>query len=160
MSDELRKAEILFELGRHAAARDLLGPLVAAEPDYGMAWAFLGYAWSQDGEPTRALEAARTALRVEPDNLFAWKIIVLAENQLRERADTEQAAAARSDRALRAADRCVELDPMSADCALHLDPGCAEALPTPSKPPPGGWPTENPWPPRPYLTPAPLRPGD
>ncbi|MEV0543457.1 tetratricopeptide repeat protein [Nocardia salmonicida] len=116
MSDQLHKAEILIDLRREAAARDLLGPLLAAEPDNGTAWALLAYAWAREGEAVPAAEAARTALRIEPVNLFAWKVTVLAENQLGAAAANREIAAAHSDRALWAADRCVDLDPMSAEC--------------------------------------------
>lgn len=114
----LDRAAALIELGRFEAARAELAPVLAAEPDNSEAHAQLAYAWLRSGESATAADSARTALRLHPDNLFAWKLLALSEHGLfGELYDTDRTAAlAHEDEAARAGYRCVELDPWSAEC--------------------------------------------
>ncbi|MGW4632624.1 tetratricopeptide repeat protein, partial [Nocardia sp. NPDC004415] len=116
--DQLARAAVLIDLGRYDAAADALAPLLATDPDNSDAHAYLAYARVRAGEDTAAAGSARTALRLRPDNVFAWKLLVLAELELW-RAD-EPARTAHLDAARDAAERCVELEPWSPEChRLH-----------------------------------------
>ncbi|MEV6219480.1 tetratricopeptide repeat protein [Nocardia sp. NPDC051833] len=119
MSDHhLDRAAALIDLGRFEAARAELAPLLAAEPDNGDAHAQLAYSWLRSGDTATAAESARTALRLDPENVFAWKLLALSEHGLLgELYESDRPAAlAHEDAATRAASRCVELDPWSAEC--------------------------------------------
>ncbi|MGW5923396.1 tetratricopeptide repeat protein [Nocardia fluminea] len=114
---QLDRAAALIDLGRFEAARAELAPVLAAEPDNSDAHAQLAYSWLRSGVNAAATDAARAALRSHPGNVFAWRILALSEyGLLGERVDADPTAAtAHADEAVRAARRCVELDPWSAD---------------------------------------------
>ncbi|MFI6225569.1 tetratricopeptide repeat protein [Nocardia salmonicida] len=114
---QLDRAAALIDLGRFEAARAELAPVLATEPDNSDAHAQLAYSWLRSGVNAAATDAARAALRSHPGNVFAWRILALGEyGLLGERVDADPTAAtAHADEAVRAARRCVELDPWSAD---------------------------------------------
>ncbi|MFD4428003.1 tetratricopeptide repeat protein [Nocardia sp. NPDC058497] len=132
MSEEqLDKVKILIDLGRYEAARTMLAPMLAAEPDSSQAHAHLAYSWLRPGRYAEAVESVRTALRLDPVNLFPWKLLAIGEHGLMRACIAVGAdGAEHDDAALAAARRCVELDPWSAEChrllattLMHRDRG-------------------------------------
>ncbi len=91
---------------------------MGAEPDDSTAHAYVSYALLRADRADEAGASARTALRLQPDNLFAWKLIVLSEQALWRACDPGFAdiRLEHHEAALAAADRCVELDPWSPEC--------------------------------------------
>ena len=75
---------------KHAAARDCLEGAVAKSPTYATAWAMLAYLYADEvrfafnprpGEPTaiaRSLDAARKAVKLEPENARALQALMTA----------------------------------------------------------------------------------
>ncbi|MFE6923897.1 tetratricopeptide repeat protein [Nocardia sp. NPDC057663] len=115
---QLDRAAALIDLGRFEAARAELAPVLAAEPDNSDAHAQLSYSWLRSGANATAAESARTALRLHPENVFAWKLLGLSEHGLHgELVESDPTAALdHEEAAVHAASRCVELDPWSAEC--------------------------------------------
>ncbi|MFD4444162.1 tetratricopeptide repeat protein [Nocardia sp. NPDC058519] len=112
------RAIVLVKLGRLDAAREVLGRILAAEPDNGEARTVLAFTWSQSGDHSRAAESARETLHRYPEHLPAWKLLATAENALSESfADADpRLCAEHEDAAVRASQRCLELDPFDAGC--------------------------------------------
>ncbi|WP_336086038.1 tetratricopeptide repeat protein [Nocardia sp. SSK8] len=113
----LDRAATLIDLGRFDAARAELAPLLAAEPDNSDAHAQLAYSWLRSGENATAADSARTALRLDPDNVFAWTLLAMSEHGLlADLYESDREAALRHEEAaVRAAERGVELDSWSAE---------------------------------------------
>ncbi|MGS2811428.1 tetratricopeptide repeat protein [Nocardia sp. MW-W600-9] len=106
----LERAQILCDLGRNSAARELLGPASASEPDNAEIHAMLGYAWLRDNELFPAREAARTALGHDPTNVFALRVLAICDNELADRATDLRLRAHHTEAAIATAIRAVELD--------------------------------------------------
>ncbi|MEU4600009.1 hypothetical protein [Nocardia sp. NPDC023988] len=114
----LDRAAVLIELDRLEAARAELAALLASEPDNADAHAQVAHTWLRSADFATASAAARTALRHDPDHLFAWILLALSEHGLFDRLiDTDRIAAiAHQDEAVRAAHTAVDLNPWSAEC--------------------------------------------
>ncbi|MGW4530082.1 tetratricopeptide repeat protein [Nocardia sp. NPDC004340] len=110
MSEKIEKARVLADLGRFEAAREMLGEVLAGDPEDPEALADMANLAYRAGEYERALEFAGTAMRVVPDEPFVWRVRALAELQL-SRAAAGDEGAQRRVRALAAARRAVELEP-------------------------------------------------
>ncbi|WP_181700926.1 hypothetical protein [Nocardia sp. GTS18] len=129
----LDRAVVLVELDRLEAARAELAALLAVEPDNADAHAHVAHTWLRSADFATASAAARTALRHDPEHLFAWVLLALSEHGLFDRlTDTDRVAAlAHQDEAVRAAYTCVDLNPWSAEChrvlAVVLAPRDREA---------------------------------
>ncbi len=106
----LERAQILCDLGRNSAARELLGPASASEPDNAAIHAMLGYAWLRDNALLPAREAARTALRHDPTSVFALRILATCESELADRATDPRLSAHHTESAIATAVRAVELE--------------------------------------------------
>lgn len=118
----LDRAAALIDLGRFEAARAELAPVLAAEPDNPDAHAQLAYAWLRSGDHAATVDAARTALRLDPAHVFGWKLLAMGEHGLfGAHYDSDRAAAlAHGAAAMRAAERSVELDPWQTECHRTL----------------------------------------
>ncbi|MEV0686547.1 hypothetical protein AB0I35_22020 [Nocardia sp. NPDC050378] len=129
----LDRAVVLVELDRLEAARAELAAVLAVEPDNADAHAHVAHTWLRSADFATASAAARTALRHDPEHLFAWVLLALSEQGLFDRlADTDRIAAlVHQDEAVRAAYTCVDLNPWSAEChrvlAVVLAPRDREA---------------------------------
>jgi tetratricopeptide (TPR) repeat protein len=99
------RAAALCDLGRPAAARDALLPLLAREPEHAGAHHVLAHALLGLGDHAGALVAARTTAALLPDDA--------RPHQLASRALT---GLGRHREAVAAADRAVELDPGNSYC--------------------------------------------
>jgi cellulose synthase operon protein C len=104
-----RLASLLLDAADYSTAESVLNKLIAAEPDY--AWPrhlLYGLARSRNQNP-QCLTLARDLVRIEPSNAVAFAM--LAESLM---------AASRSDEAISAIRRALQLDPASTFAANHL----------------------------------------
>ncbi|MFE3797280.1 tetratricopeptide repeat protein [Nocardia tengchongensis] len=114
MSEKIEKARVLADLGRYDGAREMLGEVLASEPEHPVALAEMASLAYREGEYGRALEFAGAALRVSPDEVFVWRVRALAELQAARGLSGDAAVEGRG-RAVAAARRAVELEPEDAD---------------------------------------------
>lgn len=79
--DVLRTASACINLGQHTQARELLAPLLRAQPDCAEALRLLGVSFSRTGEFSRAQSMLRKYLRVRQDDTDTLLLLcrVLAE---------------------------------------------------------------------------------
>ncbi|WP_327143239.1 tetratricopeptide repeat protein [Nocardia sp. NBC_01327] len=116
MDGRIAKARVLMELGRFAGARELLGEVLAGDPENAVALADMAEVAFRLREYARALEFSAAALRRTPEDTFVWRVRALAELALARDASSgpvvvrEHRAAA-----VAAARRAVEIDPENAD---------------------------------------------
>ncbi|MET9489410.1 tetratricopeptide repeat protein [Nocardia sp. NPDC006630] len=116
MDGRIAKARVLMELGRFAGARELLGEVLAGDPENAVALADMAEVAFRLREYGRALEFSAAALRRTPEDTFVWRVRALAELALARDASLgpvvvrEHRAAA-----VAAARRAVEIDPENAD---------------------------------------------
>lgn len=96
----LTRAEMLIDLQRWSEACELLGSLVAADPDDAPAWNLLARAQLGAGRPERALAAAENAASLEPTHPAPQHMISIVLGQM-----------GRSDEAVTAAREAVRLAP-------------------------------------------------
>ncbi|WP_157574357.1 tetratricopeptide repeat protein [Nocardia jejuensis] len=132
MDSKIDKAWVLMDLGRLEGAREMLGEVLAGDPENALALAVMAEVALRMREPERALEYSATALRLMPDSTFVWRIRALAEGQVA--SGTEDPVLVREcrGRALDAAQRAVDLDPDDVDnlrilaaTQRHSDPDAA-----------------------------------
>ncbi|MEV6063949.1 tetratricopeptide repeat protein [Nocardia asteroides] len=119
-----KRARILCDLGRNSAARELLGPALASEPDNARLHAMLGYAWLRDKKPLPAREATRIALRHDPTDVFALWVLATCENELAYLARDPHLRAHHTGAAIATAIRTVELGRDQADSHRLLAQVC------------------------------------
>lgn len=97
----LDRAEALHDLGRFAQAAALVGAHLAEHPDDGRALILLARCRRSLGDPAGALRCVDEALRVAPDDTYAWLVRVDTLTKLGRFAEAEQAA-----------HRCIALSPL------------------------------------------------
>jgi predicted Zn-dependent protease len=68
---QLAHADCLLATGKPQQARQLLGVLIRDHPGQARLWLFLAVAWEACGDTPRALNCARRAGELEPDNVEA-----------------------------------------------------------------------------------------
>ncbi len=72
------RTQALMRLGRRAEAAATIGENLARDPDNATTQANAGWRYLETGDPRRALEHFREALRIEPDNSWARRGIIEA----------------------------------------------------------------------------------
>ncbi|HEY5032186.1 MAG TPA: tetratricopeptide repeat protein [Actinomycetes bacterium] len=94
-SDEaaiMAKAGNLMDLGRYAAARETLAPLLARPTSNAQAWCLVGSCEIRLNEPQRALRAAEYALTLDPDSEWAHRVRSASLLRLGRRRESIEAA--------------------------------------------------------------------
>ncbi|MCU1645174.1 MAG: hypothetical protein JWN03_5449 [Nocardia sp.] len=116
MDGRVAKARVLMELGRFAGAREMLGEVLAGDPENAVALADMAEVAFRLREYGQALEFSAAALRQTPEDTFVWRVRALAELALARDA-TLGPVVVREHRAaaVAAARRAVEIDPENAD---------------------------------------------
>jgi Flp pilus assembly protein TadD len=112
---ELQRASALCDLRRYEEASEKLARVLAAAPDEGGGWCLLARARLGCGDNTGALEAARKALTLLPEEEWPHKLTSIALLHL-----------GHNEEAIGAARECVRLAPMFWQAHAHL----AETLAT------------------------------
>src|SRR5690606_17548718 len=100
MDPRIVRAQHLLDVDRPQEAAAALTELLAEEPEHPEALALLAFASLEAGAVAEALEQARTAVRVAPDNALPWLALGHAALRAKDRG-----------RALGAAERVIELAP-------------------------------------------------
>lgn len=104
MDKHFQRALVLLEQSRHDLAERELRQALAADPDHGMAHAYLALCLAERDELTQATEEARTAIRLAPE----WPVAHATLAQVLARRN-------RHDEAVTAIQEALRLDPADAD---------------------------------------------
>ncbi len=102
--ESLARAQALVDMGRYRAALDELSAALQSDPTNPRAWCLKANAHLGVGEPSKASDAARSALRTRPDDEWALRLLALASSRI----------PGAHDAALSAARRAVAVAPRSA----------------------------------------------
>jgi tetratricopeptide (TPR) repeat protein len=79
--DQLQRAKVMIDVGRFPDAITLLAPVIAAEPDNGVAWSLLAQAQIGADKPAAALAAANRAGELSPDTAWPHRLRSVAQRQ-------------------------------------------------------------------------------
>ncbi|WP_330183912.1 tetratricopeptide repeat protein [Nocardia sp. NBC_01503] len=116
MDSRIEKARVLASLGRLVAAQEMLGEVLAGEPEDVVALADMANVVLRLRDYPRAVEYSAAALRGEPENTFAWRVRALAElGMARDVELGPEAVLEHRGRATAAAERAVKIDPENTD---------------------------------------------
>ncbi|MFF5970138.1 tetratricopeptide repeat protein [Streptomyces sp. NPDC012769] len=92
MTEELRRADALYDLGRYEQAAALLARHLAGEPDDATALVLLARCRHRLGDEKQALATVEQALRAAPESLHAWMIHTHILLSLKEYEQAERSA--------------------------------------------------------------------
>ncbi|MRH85920.1 tetratricopeptide repeat protein [Nocardia sp. SYP-A9097] len=116
MDSRIEKARVLASLGRLDSAREMLGEVLAGDPEDVVALADMANVVLRIKEYPRAVEYSAAALRGDPENTFAWRVRALAELGMARDAELgPEAAREHRGRAVAAAEQAVKIDPGNTD---------------------------------------------
>jgi tetratricopeptide (TPR) repeat protein len=79
--DQLQRAKVMIDVGRFPDAIALLAPVIAADPDNGVAWSLLAQAQIGADKPAAALAAANRAGQLSPDTAWPHRLRSVAQRQ-------------------------------------------------------------------------------
>ncbi|MRH85921.1 tetratricopeptide repeat protein [Nocardia sp. SYP-A9097] len=116
MDSRIEKARVLAELGRLEGARELLGEVLAGEPENWAALVHMSLVALRLGEVERSLRCSAVGLRAYPEASCFWRYRAMGFwEMMRATPDDSKIRRMQYDEALRAAARSVELDPVDVD---------------------------------------------
>jgi len=118
-AETVAKAQALVDVGRADEAAAMLSTALAADPGQWRAWCMLGVAHLERRMHREALDCARRAIELEPDEGWPHRIVSIAERHL-----------GNKDRAVAAAREAVRLAPHEAHAHAQLAVALSHARPS------------------------------